>query len=160
MVSSVSRISAGLVAVVALATGVVVGALAFSGSEAADDISRGGRTTGVKSVEEANWVRGETAEILGTARDMRVSVAGLPIEMSPPQKDGPSWWEGSLQPAGLVQGPLSHQAGDGQFRWEGSPPLAAPVEIEIEAPSRESVIGDADISSVTYRNVVLHAGFG
>jgi hypothetical protein len=178
------------VATAALAVGVSVGSIAFSGSDAAYEMSREGRSS-----EAADWVRGPAAEktslfgptlvedvylglscptpnsiecdrvtiaiqILGSARDMSVSVAGQPIEMSPPQEEGPSWWEGSLQPAGLVDGPLSGQAARGDFRWAGEPSLAAPVEIEIKAPSRDSIIGEADISSVTYENVVLHAGFG
>lgn len=73
-----------------------------------------------------------------------------------------TYWEGSLQPAGLVDGPLRPLAQSGTFRWEGLPPVAAPVTIGVESSGHWTVPGTpaGAFFSATYDNVPLLAGFG
>lgn len=93
---------------------------------------------------------------------LRVWIAGRPVAMRPPARNGPTYWEGSLQPAGLVDGPLSELAQDGTFQWQGKPPVAASVVVETEASGRETVLGARAGASFSaeYDNVVLHPGYG
>lgn len=195
MMGSASRHAAGLLALIALAGGVLVGALAFGDSPSADD--RSSETPIGRQSGEPGWLRGpaaNTADIRGPglirdlylglscptpnsfecdrvtiavtldepARELSAWIAGRPVVMRPPGGNGPGYWEGSLQPAGLIDGPLSELAQDGVFRWVGKPPVAAAVVIETESSGDETVLGTpaGAFFSATYDNVVLHAGYG
>lgn len=185
-VTGVSRKAAGLLMLTMLAVGVLVGAMTFGGSTTPDnDSTSNSRWTTGSAAEEAsllgpalvqdvylglscptpNSVECDRVTIAVTvdrpAREMRVWIAGRPVEMDPPAENGRSYWEGSLQPAGLVDGPLKQQVQEGDVRYIGSPAVGAEVRIEIETPGRDSAEGSTDPSfAATYRNVYLHAGYG
>ena len=176
----------GLLMLATLGAGVVVGALAFNDSPALDTRSSSESKWTTGSATETTLLLGPTlvqdvylglscpvpnsiecdrvtiaVNTDGPAREMRVWVAGRRVEMAPPGENGRSYWEGSLQPAGLLEGPLERQAREGELRWVGKPTVAAEVKIEIETTNRDSRVGAADPTfSATYHNVVLHAGYG
>lgn len=168
-----------------LAAGVLVGAVAFDGSPDPRIRSDESKWTRGRAAEQAsllgpalvqdvylglscptpNSVGCDRVTIAVTvdrpAREMRVWIAGRPVEMDPPSENGRSYWEGSLRPAGLVDGPLERQVEKGELRYIGRPALGAEVKIEIETPRHDSAGGATDPEfAATYHNVYLHAGYG
>jgi hypothetical protein len=68
------------------------------------------------------------------ASGVTASIAGRELELRPPENfvsghGGRGWWEGFVQPAGLVDGPLEVQPDRGRYYWEGRRPVVAPVRI-------------------------------
>lgn len=103
------------------------------------------------------------------ARSLRVWVAGREVEMrstdsngEPKRRQGHLYWEGYLQPAGLLDRPLHSLAESGRFRWEGRPSVAASIRIEARSSGYWTTLGSprGALFSASFDNVSLHAGFG
>jgi hypothetical protein len=65
---------------------------------------------------------------------------------------GPSYWEGYLQPAGLLAGPLAVTPDRGRFYWRGGHPQDARVVLAVR--------GRDDVTKRTSLRLGLHAGWG
>lgn len=65
---------------------------------------------------------------------------------------GATYWQGFLQPAGLLNGPLAVTPDRGRFHWEGSHPKDAWVKLTVERPD-----GSQRSGSLT---IPLRAGWG
>jgi hypothetical protein len=103
------------------------------------------------------------------ARRLRAWVASRAVKMRPVEsgeearpREPHRYWEGYLQPAGLVDGPLRSLAQSGTFRWEGRPSVAASVRIDARSSGHWTTLGArrGALFSARFEDVSLHAGFG
>lgn len=103
------------------------------------------------------------------ARSLRVWVADREVKMHPINSNeeleprrGHLYWQGYLQPAGLLDGPLRSLAESGRFRWEGRPAVAASIRIEARSSGHWTTLGSprGALFSASFDDVSLHAGFG
>jgi hypothetical protein len=92
----------------------------------------------------AVWVTRPAAGVTAT-------IAGQRLRLRPPRsREG--WWEGFLQPAGMIDGALRVTPDRGRFYWQGTHPRDVHVGIAVTRASP-----GAQRTSVT---VPLHAGWG
>jgi hypothetical protein len=85
------------------------------------------------------------------ATRVTATIEGQRVRLRPPHsKDG--WWEGFLQPAGLIDGPLRVTPDRGRSFWQGSHPRHAHLTIVITRAA-----GRTDRASLA---VPLRAGWG
>lgn len=92
----------------------------------------------------AVWLRRAAARVT-------VMVNGKGLRLRPPRTRG-GWWEGYLQPAGLIDGALRVTPDRGRFYWQGSHPRSAIVAATVTRRS-----GAIDRAKAT---VALRAGWG
>jgi hypothetical protein len=85
------------------------------------------------------------------ADELRARVAGQGVEMEVDERE-PGFWQGAIQPAGLLEGPLPPE-NRGGYRWIGKPPVSTTVRIEGRLAGGEPVSG-------TFEEVWLAAGWG
>jgi hypothetical protein len=79
------------------------------------------------------------------------TISGQRVRLHRPRARG-GWWEGFLQPAGLLDGALRVTPDRGRYFWQGSHPRSAHVAVTITRAS-----GTTDRTSVT---VPLRPGWG
>lgn len=95
----------------------------------------------------AVWLKRSAAQVTATinGRPLRLHAGGLGGR-------GPTYWEGYLQPAGMLRGPLKVTPDRGRYFWQGRHPKDARVVIAIYRPDSST-----DRASLS---VPLRAGWG
>src|SRR4051794_20473793 len=119
---------------------VLAGALAAAGCGGADDQSalefRQAPYIGV-SCRTANSIRCDRVGLAVWLKEnpahLSASIEGRPVKLRL-MRGTESRWEGFLQPAGLLEGPLKVRAHGG--RWNGAPPVYARVRLGSGAGER------------------------
>jgi hypothetical protein len=85
------------------------------------------------------------------ADGVTTTIARQSLRLRPPRsREG--WWEGFLQPAGLLHGALRVTPDHGRYYWQGTHPRDVPIVVAIKRAS-----SGTDRTSVT---VSLRAGWG
>ncbi len=74
----------------------------------------------------AVWLRRPAAEVMATINGQRLDLDGGRRTQRPPV-----YWEGYLQPAGLLSGPLKVRPDRGLYHWTGEHPRSARVVIQV-----------------------------
>jgi hypothetical protein len=94
----------------------------------------------------AVWLRRPAARVA-------VTVNGLGVRLRLTSRgSGSGWWEGFLQPAGLLDGPLRVTPDHGRYYWQGFHPRNVHVVVKITR-----AVGNVDRASAT---VPLGPGWG
>jgi hypothetical protein len=86
-----------------------------------------------------------------SAAGVKATIAGKTLRLRPPRsREG--WWEGFVQPAGMIDGALRVTPDRGRFYWQGTHPRDVHLGIAVTRAS-----AGTHRTSVT---VSLHAGWG
>lgn len=71
-------------------------------------------------------------------KSLRATIAGKPVAMRPPERDGRGWWEGFLQPAGMTRPGPMHVVTEGGMRFTGRVPVTPRVRLRATWPDGSS----------------------